>query len=162
MNAVVYDIEFNKVAQWWSPHQLCKTFWLKWIGVFLYPIAQLHQLFLKFRKAKLYELSITPQVCYLEALLNDRFDLINRGIYIGDPIDKSPLYIYVEAETKPKYLYTEAEDQPKYLYTDGEAGQNGDDFIVWVPVAVVFDPLEMRSLVNKFKLAGMKFKIQTF
>lgn len=158
----IYDLKYNKVAEWWTPFPLRSTFLLKFIGVLLTPISQLHQLFLQYRKAVLYELSITPQVCYLEALLNDRYDYSLRRIYIGDPIDKSPMYLYTDAELKPVYFNVDGEPPLQFLYTDSEATEYADDFIVWVPVSLAFDAVEMRSLVNKFKMAGMKFKIQTF
>lgn len=37
-----------------------------------------------------------------------------------------------------------------------------EDFIVWVPVVVVFDISEMKKLINKYKLSGKQYTIQTY
>lgn len=103
---------------------------------------------------------ITPQVCYLERLLNDRYDSELRRIKIDDGIFHLPIYIYQEDEIKPVYLFTEDENKPVYLYTDGEAGEVLDDFVVLVPVDIIFDMNEMKSLLNIYKLAGTKYTIQ--
>ena len=117
---------------------------------------------MQFRKAKLYQLLITPQVCYLEKMLNDRFDFTNRGIFIDDAKDKAPLYIFRRDELKPKYIYRRIENKPVYIYTRGESGTIKDDFIVFVPIQLRVNRPEMISLIKQYKLAGTKFKIQTF
>jgi hypothetical protein len=131
-----------------------------WLNIAVSPVVSLYMQFLQVRKNKLYELSITPQVCRLEALLNDRYDFIARGIYIDDAKEFPPVYLYQDAELKEIDLFTDAEGLPVYLFTDGEGALLADDFIIYVPAAVVFNAIEMRSLVKKFRLPGMKFKIQ--
>ena len=164
MPANIYDIDFKKIIRWWTPYELRTDFWLTWLGVLIIPINRLYQSFLLYRNAKLYDLMITPQVCYLEAMLNDRWDFINRGIYIDDAPEHAPLYLYQDEENHPIDLYTEAEGLPVWLYTEGEAegGDYADDFIVWVPASVVFDAVEMRSMVMRKRLPGMRFTIQTY
>lgn len=135
---------------------------LAWLNISVSPVISVYQQFVLFRKNKLYELSITPQVCRLETLLNDRYDFTLRRIYIDDAPEKGPVYFYREAELQPVHIYTEVENLPVYLFTESEGAEYGDDFIVYVPVSLVFDTAEMRSLVKKFRLTGMKFKIQTF
>lgn len=159
---VVYIIDYLKLGLWLLPSYLRQTKTIALLNIAISPVIYLYQHFLNYRKNKLYELSINSQVCRLEALLNDRWDFTSRGIYIDDALEYPPLYIYKEAELKPVFLYTEAEAQPKYLFTDGEGGALANDFIVFVPAAVSFDALEMRSLVVRFRLPGMKFKIQIY
>lgn len=162
MNAIVYDINFKKIIKWWTPLQICKTIWRTYLGVLVTPIAQLYQMFLLYREAILYDLMITSQVCYLEMMLRDRYDFTLRRIYITDALERPPLYLYQEAEDHPVYLYKESEGQPVYMYTDGEGGDYADDFIIMVPIDIVFDPVEMISLVMGKRLPGMRFTIQTF
>lgn len=126
------------------------------------PVIILYQDFLNYRKAKLYDLMITGQVCYLEALLRDRYDYTLRRIYITDAVDYSPIYLYQDTELHPVSLYTDAENNPEYLYTDGEGGDYSNDFVIMVPDDIIFSEIEMRSLVMRKRLPGMKFKIQTF
>jgi hypothetical protein len=132
---------------------------LAWIGICISPVGYVYNNLLRFRTLTLYKLSITPQVCYLQKLLNDQYDFINRGIRIVDATRTNPVYIFQDAEDKPLGLYTDGESLPIFLYTDGEAGDLKDDFIVIVPLAVDFNINEMTSLLNQYKLASKQFSI---
>jgi hypothetical protein len=158
----VYIIDYAKLVLWLLPGYLRQTKTIAWLNVAVSPVVYLYQQFVLFRKNKLYEISITPQVCRLETLLNDKFDFTQRRIYIDDAPERGPEYFYKEPELQPVFLYRESEALPVYFHTESEGAEYGDDFIVYVPLTLVFDNAEMRSLVKKFKLPGMKFKIQTF
>jgi len=161
MNPNIFDIDHGKLRQWMVPGRIRKSRILAFLQVLQSTVSFLYQDLLRFRKQKLYELKITPQVCYLERLLNDRFDFTQRRIRIVDSIDKPPYYIYQRAELKPKYIHTRAEGKPAYIYTRGESSLLQDDFVVLVPTGLMFEEAEMRSLVKVYKLAGKRFKIQS-
>lgn len=156
MSDKIYDIDFDKVVRWNLRRKKRMPRILALLNAMTKAIVLLYQDFLTFRKAKLYQLMITPQKCYLERLLNDRYDFTQRRIYIDDGVDYPPTYIYVAAELKPIYLGTTT------IYTAGESGDLKDDFVVYVPYDLVFEDAEMVSLVRAYKLAGTKFKIQRF
>lgn len=162
MNQKIYDIDYSKFRQRLLPSFLRLPKWLAWVKCMTYPAVVIYQDFLRFRAAKNYQLLITPQVCYLERLLNDRFDSVERRIVIIDGEDKPPVFLFTEEEDKPVYLFTEEEEdeEPTFIYTEGEAGTITDDFIIKVPSDIVFEQSEMRSLVKAYKLAGTKFSIQ--
>src|SRR5205085_605358 len=86
-----------------------------------FPFIWLHAQFLKYRDAKNYQLIISPQVCYLERMLNDRFDSSLRRIKIDDAVWHLPWFLYQEDELKPQALFLESENKPKALYTEGES-----------------------------------------
>jgi len=157
---ILYQVLYNKLAVWLTPKNLRKTTLLILLKATLYPIILLHDAFTRYRDAKLYQLMITPQVCYLERLLNDRYDYSSRRIRIDDPISHDPWFIYLQEELKPKALYLEQENKPVFLFTEGEAGKAKDDFIIYVPLDIAFDENEMRSLVDNYKLFGKHYKIQ--
>lgn len=159
MAAKIYDIIFKRLVRWLTPEDLRTGSLLAFIESFIVPVVWLYQSFLKYRKAKIYELTITPQVCYLEMLLNDRFDFSQRRIYITDAVWHQSWYIYQENELKPEFLFVENELHPIYLYTDNEAGEVKDDFVVVVPNGLLFDENEMRSLLDGFRLAGKRYKV---
>lgn len=48
-----------------------------------------------------------------------------------------------------------------YLINKGEALQSLD-FIVWVRVLLLFDQVEMRALIDTYKLAGKRYTIMTY
>lgn len=158
----IYDISFSKLAQWLIPADIRAAVITQWLLALIAPIVTVYQAFLRYRTDKLYQLMITPQVCYLERLLNDKYDFVNRGIYIDDPIQKLPTYLYLAAELKSVHLYLQSEDEPVYLFTDGEAGEYQDDFIIMVPAIIKFSEAEMLTLVKQYRLAGMKPKIQRY
>jgi|ERR1035437_1411005 hypothetical protein len=158
MNIETYDINFNKLAVWLMSKPLRKEKYLIMVKSFLHPFISLLTMFFTYRKAKLYQLYITPQVCYLEKMLNDKYDSSLKRIDIDDAVWHLPLFIYQEAEVKPVANYQEAENNPVTLFTEGECGEN--DFIVLVPMAISFPEPEMRSLLDQYKLFGTNYSIQ--
>jgi len=159
MNSRIYNIVYSKLVHWLTPAMMRKPVFLSWLNVCMQPVQFVYNLLLRFRAQKLYELGITPQVCYLEKLLNDQYDYFSRGIYIKDPEEKDPLYVFQQVEDKPVFVFTKGENKPLYIYTDGEAGNLKDDFIIVVPFRVKFNFDEMASLIKRYKLGSKQFKI---
>lgn len=155
-----YNINFDRLAIWLTSKPLRKQKLIIIIKALLGGHTAVLNSFLNYRDAKIYQLLITPQVVYLEKMLNDRYDSIQRRIYIDDAVWHLPWFLYQEEEEKPAYLFTEAEYSPVYLYTDGEAGEALNDFVVFVPLDVIFSQDEMRSLLDAYKLFGTKYTIQ--
>lgn len=159
MNSKIYNIIYSKLVQWLTPAMLRRPFLLAWINVCVSPVSYVYNNLLRFRTLKLYQLSITPQVCYLQKLLNDQYDYISRGIRIIDALDADPLYIFLTLENKPVGLFTSVEGRPVALFSSGEASDLKDDFIVIVPFSVTFNSEEMSSLIKTYKLGSKQFKI---
>ena len=160
MNVNIFNIVYNKLVEWHMPRIIRHPRVIAFVKLLAVPFVFVYQDLLGFRTAKLYQLMITPQKCYLERLLNDRYDYTLRRIYIDDGIDHPPFYIFKTVEVKPKFIRKTSEVLPRYIYTSGESGNLADDFIVFVPMGLVFEEPEMISLVKWYKLAGTKFKIQ--
>jgi hypothetical protein len=152
----IFNIDYNTLIRWLVPVPLRQPKMIAWLQALVWPVVQLYQAFRKNRDGNLYRLSITPQVCFLEKMLNDRFDNADRRIFIDDAIDRPPVYLYQDAEEKPVYLGT------RPLYQDTEFGINLDDFTVWVHSSIVFEFNEMRSLINLYKLAATRYSIQFY
>ena len=160
MNNAIYNIIYSKLTTWLTPAILRKTKFLAWVAILITAVQFIYQNLLRFRTQKLYELAITPQVCYLQKLLNDRYDYVQRRIVITDAIDQSPIYFFVRSEIKQKYFYARSENKPTYFFTRGESGTLKNDFIVRVPAGIVFQLAEMTSLIQTYKMASKKFAIQ--
>lgn len=154
MNSNIYDITYQKLRAWVMPNLVRKPRLTALLQVLCFPIEKVYQAFNRYRNAKQYQLKISPQVCYLEMMLNDRYDFVLRRIRIEDSLDKPPLYLFQNSENKPVFLGTQ------YLFTNGEAGDIKDDFVVKVPIDIIFENAEMLSLLKNYKLASMKPKIQ--
>jgi hypothetical protein len=155
-----YSINFEKLAAWLTPAVWRKTKLGMLLNALVAPLTDLHSLFTRFRDAKLYQLKITPQVCYLTRLLNDRFDFTARRIRIEDAQWHLPWFIFQEAELKPQAIFQESENKPKALFTEGESGQTLLDFVVLVPLSLKFSEPEMRALLDNYKLFGTQYTIQ--
>lgn len=128
----------------------------------VYPLVLVHNSFTRYRSAKLYEMAMNYQVCYLEAFLNDRFDFSLRRIHIEDAENSDTIYIYQRAELNPLHIFSRGEGRAQPVYTRGES--NGDylnDFVIWIPYGVVYDEAELRAMVAT-KLAGKRYKIELF
>ena len=126
------------------------------------PLIDLHNDFLLYRKAKLYQIAMNYQVCYLEALLNDRYDFTQRRIYIDDADTGDQVYIYQDDEDAPLYMQQESENDPLYLFTEGETiGDHTNDFIIHIPATVAYSESEIRAMIAT-KLCGKRYKIEIF
>lgn len=155
----IYGVDIYKIGRSLVPKGLKKTKLLILLQAALNPWLFGLDNLSRYRTAKLYQLSITTQVCYLQKMLNDRYDLTLRRILIDKSQPREPWFIYQEAELKPQYVYQESENNPVWVYSDNEAGTVTDDFVVFVPAAVSFNEDEMRSLLDAYKLFGKHYKI---
>lgn len=156
-----YDINWKRLILWIIPEVLRKTLHVAWVVALIAPVVRLYFQFISFRNEIIYALTITPQVCYLEKALNDRFDSQQRGIYITDPEEKPGLPLYLKVEVKPVVLFTKAEAIAQILYTKSESGKFGVDFLVNVPSNVQFDLQELTAFLSNYKLPSKKFKVVT-
>ena len=121
-----------------------------------------HSAFTDFRIQSIRDIKFTGQTIYLEQLLNEEFDPGGFGIYITTINVNQFTYLYRKTEAKPLYLFRKSELQPAtYLINKLEYGFLVD-FIVFVPVALSFDQNQMKALILKYKLAGKRYKIETY
>lgn len=126
------------------------------------PLSIMYNIFKINRNGNIYRLSITPQVCYLEKMLNDRYDSVLRRIFITDGILRTQKYIYTKDEQRDLYIYTSNEVSKNFIYTSAEDGYYDGSFIVNVSAGISFNEPEMRSLIDTYKLAGRSFKIKIY
>jgi hypothetical protein len=111
--------------------------------------------FEKNRDNNIYKLVHTGQACYLRKVLNDTFDKTERRIYITDGGDNDVLLIHRDSDQKLTEL-------PIIIHRDEDYGDSGYDFVVVIPAAINFTrevELHMKSVINFYKLAGKRYKI---
>lgn len=110
-----------------------------------------------------YELQFNAQTIYLEHYLNDQYDNINRQIWIENIATLNAVYLYRKSEGQaPTYIYRKSEALPVPFLRRRTEGVTENDYIVWVPVAVVYDETVMRAQINKYNYADKRYTIQTF
>lgn len=117
----------------------------------------------------------TGQISSLEHFLNLKFNL-SYNIQTRDTLISNTEIIYIDEEfIEPFYLWNENENfiplvyfhnenesfNIVYLYNSIESIYEGS-FIVYVPDWLVYDLNYLKSLINKFKIAGKKYLIKSY
>ena len=82
----VYNINWRTFIIINLPVFLRKIRSIKLLEVFFKPVVLLHLEFLEFRRQALYKVNHNSQICYLQAVLNDSFDNVQRRIIIRNAI----------------------------------------------------------------------------
>lgn len=149
-----YNLNINKLTELLTPTFLRKERMLAWLRVIHFPLIKIMDDFNSNRNKNLYNLQHNGQVCYLRKVLNDRFDVSQRRIEIADGNRFKRQYIYTAGEQRPRYLGV------MYLRDDADYADTGVDFIVLVPDGLSYNDYEMRAVVDFYKLASKRYKIQ--
>lgn len=98
-----------------------------------------------------YDIRITPQVCYLEMIINDRLQTTPRIEIIDGTIFLSLFF------SEPWQSEIEYFDDANFM---GDSWIGNEDFVVQVPTGLTQDDLNyITALVNKYKLPSKTFKI---
>ena len=142
-----FNLDIPKLTSLLTPTFLRREKLSAWLRALHYPLIKVADDFNVNRNANLYNLAHNGQVCYLRAALNDKFDISLRRIKIAEGNRYKREYIYTDGEKKPKYLGV--------MYT-------GVDFIVLVPAELQYNDYEMRYIIDFYKLASKRYKIETY
>ena len=133
---------------------------LSWIKVIQKPLTTLRvQLNDKYNEIE-YENKFNGQVIYLQHVLNDQFDPVDRLITIEDQANIDYDYLYLNAEGgQPNYVYLDSESaSPYYLNLQSEY-TGATHFVVKIPNTGI-NEIELKSWVDKYKLAGKQYEIE--
>ena len=130
----VYNINWRKFIIENLEVDLRRVKTVKWLEVLFKPIIWLHIEFLAFRTQALYKVNHNSQICYLQAVLNDSFDNIQRRIIIRNATLREPLWFYEPEENKPVVFYESEDNKPVYFREESEFIGDGADFLVLVPI----------------------------
>jgi len=159
----MFDVDFRKLFYNMLPHFLRAPKALAWLDSLSRPLRTLNGVFSSFRNNTNYKLQFTSQVIYLEHYLNDQFDPVQRRIFITNINDIGLRFIYTLPEAEPRqpiYLKSEGET-PIYMVTAQEV-LDTDNFIINVPISLVFNTNVFRAKVDFYNQAGKIYLIETF
>lgn len=151
-----FDIDYKTLVGHLLPTFLRTRRHASWIYSLLTPLMQVYNSWKRHRQNNIYKLQHNGQVCYLRKALNDEFDPAQRRIIISDGGLYSEQYVYTHAENHPKYL------GEMYLRPSSDYEDSGSDFIVHVPKGLVFDQYNMKALIDFYKLASKRYKIEEY
>lgn len=153
-----YKIDVDKLATLLLPVILRKSVITTFIQVLVSPIKKVYEQFIQFRDANIYHIGITPQVCYIEKVLNDRFDKKQRRIYITQGITYDEIFLFLDTELTDEYIYQD-ENKDMYIFNQLEVGAESADFIINVPSELQPDEPDLRAITETYKLASKLYNI---
>lgn len=149
----IFELNIKKLGVLLLPSLLRRAKMVAWIRILFTPLDALYSNFLNKRKTDLYRLEHNGQKCYLRKALNDKFDPQQRRITIDDAPRNNAVYIFTQAENMPVYL-----DDAITIYTQGEyVGRL--NFVVHLPSELKNFELEIKSLIDYYKLASKKYEL---
>ena len=132
-----------------------KVRFIAWTKVFVSYLARILEQLWQFWEATAKECKMTPQIMYLEHLLNDRYG--RTDIFISDGFELGP-WIYTHGEVpNPEFFMDQANS---FLWSDMDGVTV--DFVVNIPVAIESEVQVIAAMVQKYKLPGNVFVIQVF
>lgn len=109
-----YNTDWSNFVFYNIPVHLRKLYRLKWIDLLVSEVKKLHAKLLTYRTNTIYTVAHTNQKISIEKVLNDKFDAINKQIYIAliNPIDV--LYLRNKVESQTMYLYNKWDSSVAY------------------------------------------------
>lgn len=161
-----YAIQFVIYTLGLLPHFLRGDRVRSWVQALLKPLQEFNDDFAIYVNDTFYLVSFTGQVVYMEHILNDLYDQPLRRIYIQNgSLLGLPTYIYNVPEQRQPYIYNVPETNPNQVYLRNVSEyQTSNDFIVFVPSSILTPALEIqiKGIVNRYKIAGKRYSIQSF
>lgn len=162
INTNIYKINWNKLVSWLIVSQLFQPKMYAWCKGLVAPVSTAMVDLMKFRKQRLYHLSITPQVFSLEKMLNNKFDTTLRRIFISEGTNDKKIFVCKRSEDNPLNTFKTAEAKPVYVYLRSELNTTVVHFVVNAPAVLSLDLNVVRSLVDIYKLPDKNYTIELF
>lgn len=162
----VYHINWIRLVKNFLFIQIRRSFLVKWLRILVIPIDWIYGVFLEYRLNCLYQARHNSQIIYMEAILNDAFDSVQRRIRIKNAVFKQPIFFYDPLDNKDVYFYNPADDKPVWFYYPEQFEGEGCDFYVYIPPDVELNitlrpavEIQISGLVEFYKLYSKNYKI---
>lgn len=156
-----YDINFNRLALAIVPLCLRKPILMNILYVMMGQVSRALGVFSLYRDETNYRLAYNGQVCYLRAVLNDKYDELSRRIYIEDVEPMRGNILYMREKNDFLMAPTRSTGEAITINKRDFSGSNAVDFNVVVPLDLqgTFKEEQMRALVDTYKLASKRYTI---
>ncbi|MBR3648245.1 MAG: hypothetical protein IKN59_07660 [Paludibacteraceae bacterium] len=156
-----YNINYSRLALALVPIRLRQPLMMNFIYVLLSQVRRLATVFDSFRTTVNYRLTHNSQVCYLRAVLNDRFDMSQRRIEIIDVEPQSSPVLYQRPLSRFLMAPEAGSGNAIMLSKRAFSGNDAVNFAVIVPAVLrgAFPEDQMRALVDTYKLASKRYTI---
>ena len=153
----IYNINWLQLVNDLVLPSVKKTTLPAYINSLLAPLRGNYGLFLRFKEDAEYRIRHNGQVCWLQKMLNDKFDNTLRRIRVENIVPRTPLWVYVPADNKPLYVHNSA-DYPVYVYRTDDY-YRPFDFQVLIPYSLGSLKSRMMAQINYYKLFSKNYKI---
>lgn len=160
----LYNLNIIKAMRAEVPLKLRKARRYALVATFAQPLIDMYNRFVALRSESEFYLSYNGQQASMQKLLNDVWPAAGGAIYIETVNATLQVFYLPNAEdNQPPIFLPNAEDnEPPIFLPNAEDFILQYDFIVWVPATLVFDEPKMRNLINRYRLAGKRYTIQTY
>lgn len=151
----MFNTDHSKLASLHTPTRQRKIRFLSLLKCFVAPIQVYQNEFEANRNNNIYKLNHNGQICRLTSVLNDTFDNEQRRIYIANGGGNLVTLIHKDTDQKLVQL-------PIIVHRDEDYADSGYDFIVVIPSDIPLSQeteYHIKSVVNYYKLAGKRYKI---
>jgi hypothetical protein len=148
----IYNIDFNKLSKLLLPTFLRGGIMVAFVQACLTPFATINVCLRAFRTEKALQMSYNSQVCYLQKMLNDKFDNALRRIVISDADKREPTWVYKQEELRWTFLGTTMLNREDIISFPSE-------FVVRVPAQLEVFETEIRAWLNEYKLVTKFYTI---
>jgi len=118
----MYNVDIHTLINLLLPISLRKPHVIGLLRALMMPVQVLHNALISFRSRKRYEMAITPQVIYLEKVLNDKFNQLGAypDIYISDNSDLDDIVYMGNKGEDDAAVYLGNSWQPDVFYYEGD------------------------------------------
>lgn len=161
MSKKYYNMSFSQLIVMLLPPIMHFDIVIAFASAMIYPLSQIHKAFtLLIIKT---DTSVNSQVCYMQAVLNDRYDYYERRIVVRDSaIDYDSYFLFDEGKGNASMLSDEHNGDAIVWVDNNYLGTTNTDFDIVFPCGYTLSDNEYRALrqfVNSNKLASKRFRI---
>jgi len=157
----IYRVRWNKLVTWLTPTAIRKPKWLALVKALAAPVNDVYNRFISYGGDTNYRIGITLSAVDLQRALNDRYDSTLRRIRIVELISKEGIAIFQREENKPITLFIKVgEGFSLILFTKQETMGFEADFIVQIPISLLFDMKDLSAFIDLFKMESKTYIIQ--
>lgn len=151
----IYDVDIKRLIKLLLPMRWRNAGLLTLIRALTEPIAGLPVEVKNYKAKQEYRMSYNGQVCRLRGLLNDEFDAEERRITIVDAKgDDANRYLFVYARGDGQNVLL-----PRMVRERHSPSLDKWDFEISVPTELKIEELRIKALINEYKLASKRYKI---
>lgn len=163
MSSTYYNINYARIGVILLPTFLRKPIAAAFIKAILKPLDEINSSFTEYRESL--DTNIYSQVCYLQGLINDNFDPLERRIWIRQgTLDSDSFLFWKRENNKTVRMYKRSASGFAFrrMSRRGFIGSENTDFEVVLPIGFALSENEetyMRAMVNQNKLASKTYII---